>query len=209
MKVATRGILEWLQMKTVDRIASHLPRFISAILLVALSTALAIAQKTQAPVRVWSVGPLTKSEPVMGVSFGSGGATFTGPHTDSQTRSTFAATRSVVFAGDRIVIESMIGMKKVEGAQTLAEVYQVLSLDAQTGKVKDKREFTAFGSMELFATNDDHVIASGRKVVRLTPNLKEEKSFDYAATGHKYGRVQNISPDGSVLGTRLALVLSL
>jgi len=37
-------------------------------------------------------------------------------------------------------------------------------------------------------------------VLRLTPDLKDDGMFDYAATGHKFGRVQNVSPDGSALG---------
>ena len=159
-----------------------------------------LAQKLSEPTRLWSVGPLTKSEPVMGVSFGSGGATFTGPHVDSQTRSIFSATRSVVFAGDRIVLASQIGMRKVEGAQVMAEVYQLLSLDAKTGQVKDTRELTAFDSLPLFATDDAHVIAAGRMVLRLTPDLKDDGSFDYYASGHKFGNVENGSPDGSVVG---------
>ena len=36
--------------------------------------------------------------------------------------------------------------------------------------------------------------------MRLTPDLKDDGSFDYHATGHKYGRVQNVSPDGGTLG---------
>jgi len=54
----------------------------------------------------------------MGVTIGGGGATVTGPRVDSQTGSIFAATRSVVFAGDRIVLASMVGMRNVDGAQT-------------------------------------------------------------------------------------------
>ncbi len=170
-----------------------------ALLLVA-SASIVFAQKLPAPTRLWSVGPLTKSEPVMGIVVGAGGATFTGPHVDSQTGSVFAATRSVVFTGDRIVIASMTGMRKVEGAQIPEEVYELLSLSIKTGEVKDTREFPAFGSLKVFGTDDAHVIVSGRGVLRLTPDLKDEGSFDYQSTGHKFGRIQNISPDGSTLG---------
>src|ERR1700689_1915300 len=83
---------------------------------------------------MWSAGPLTKSEPVMGVTFGAGGATVTGPHVDSQTGSIFAATRSVVFAGDRVVLASMVGMRRVEGAQVPEQIYQLLLLDCQNGQ---------------------------------------------------------------------------
>jgi len=158
------------------------------------------AQKLPPPTRVWSVGPLTKSEQVMGFSVGPGGATFTGPHVDTQTASIFAATRSVVFAGDRIVLASKVGMRRVEGAQVPEEVYRLLSLDAQTGEVRDTREISAFGSLGVFATNDAHIIVSGHSVMRLTPDLKDAGSFDYHARGHKFGSVENISPDGSTLG---------
>jgi len=158
------------------------------------------AQKLPPATRVWSVGPLTKSEPVMGIAFGTGGATVTGPHVDSQTGSIFAATHSVVFAGARIVLVSKVGMRKVEGAQVPQQVYQLLSLDASTGKVEDTREIAAFASVQVFATNDAHVIVSGRSLLRLTPGLKDDGSFDYHATGHEFGNVENVSPDGSTLG---------
>jgi hypothetical protein len=136
----------------------------------------------------------------MGIAFGAKCATVTGPYTDSQTESVFAATRSVVFAGDRIVLASPIGMRKVEGTQVPEQVYELLSLDAKTGEVKDAREIPAFGSLEVFATNDAHVIVSGRRVLRLTADLKDDGSFDYQSTGHRLGNVENISPDGSTLG---------
>lgn len=158
------------------------------------------AQKLPPPTRVWTVGPLTKSEPVMGIAFGSGGATFTPPHVSSQTSSTFAATRSIAFAGDRIVLASMVGTRKVEGARVPEDVYQLLSLDAKTGEIKATREISAFASLGVFATNDAHVIVAGRSLLRLTPDLKDDGSFDYLATGHSPGRVQNVSPDGATLG---------
>ena len=136
----------------------------------------------------------------MGVAFGAKGATFSGPRVDSQTGSIFSATRSIAFAGERIVLASKIGMRKVEGAQIPGSVYQLLSLDAQTGAVKDNREIISFASLQVFATNDAHVIVSGRNVMRLTPDLKDAGSFDYHTQGHKSGNVENISPDGSTLG---------
>jgi hypothetical protein len=162
--------------------------------------AIGFAQKLPKPTRVWSVGPLTKSQPVMGIAFGAGGATLTGPRVDTQTSSTFAATRSVAFAGDRIVLASKIGTRNAEGAKVPEQVYQLLSLDLQTGEVKDTQEISAFGSLQVFATNDAHVIISGRTVMRFTPDLKEVGSFDYHARGHEHGNVENISPDGSTLG---------
>ena len=137
----------------------------------------------------------------MGVTFGAGGAALTGPRLDSQTASVFSATRSVVFAGDRVVLASKVGMRKVDGAHVPEMVYQLFSLDTLTGAVKVTREISAFGSLELFPTDDAHVIVSGRNVMRLAPDLKDAGSFDYQARGQKTGRVQNISPDGSTLGS--------
>lgn len=60
-----------------------------------------------------------------------------------QTQSVFAATRSLVFAGDRVVLVSMVGMRRVESAQIPESVYQMVSLDVRTGKVKNTREASA------------------------------------------------------------------
>ena len=184
-------------MKPKSHPLQHLKR---AVFLFGVLTWVSFAQDPAKPTRMWSVGPLTKGEPVMGIAFGRGGATLTGPHVDSQTDSTFAATRSVVFAGDRIVLASKVGTRTVEGAQIPAGVYQLLSLDVQTGEVKNTREFLAFGSLQVFATSDAHVIVSGRDLVRLTPVLEDAGAFDYHASGHKFGNVENMSPDGSTLG---------
>jgi hypothetical protein len=164
------------------------------------AVAIVFAQKLPKLTRLWSVGPLTKSQTVGGIAFGPGGATITGPRVDTQTSSVFAATRSVAFAGDRIVLASKVGTRNFEGAKVPDQVYQLLSLDLQTGKVRDSREISAFGSLQVFATNDAHVIISGRTVMRFTPDLKDAGSFDYHARGHKHGNVENISPDGSTLG---------
>jgi hypothetical protein len=171
-----------------------------ALLLAACTTILFASKMPQAR-RVWSVGPLTKSESVMGLAVGPGGGTVSGPQLDSQTGSVFNATRSVVFAGDRIVLASQVGTREVQGRQGVEHVFQLLSLDAGTGQVKNTREMTVFmGSLWVFATDDNHVIVSGENVLRLTPDLKDDGAFDYHATGHKWGRVDHISPDGSTLG---------
>jgi hypothetical protein len=168
-----------------------------AVLLVGVAIC-AAAQRPPAPSRVWTVGPLTKAEQVMGFVVGTGGTTLTGPHIDSQTGSTYAATRSVVFVGDRLVLASKIGMRQVPDAKIPVQVYQILSLDTQTGQVKDKREITAFGSLPVFATNDAHVIVAGRNVLRLAPYLKDAGVLDY------HGSVENMSPDGSTLGNAMS-----
>ncbi|MGA9883055.1 MAG: hypothetical protein WBQ34_04965 [Candidatus Acidiferrales bacterium] len=130
----------------------------------------------------------------MGIAFGAKGTTVTGPYVDSQTESIFAATRSVVFAGTRIVLASQVGMRKVAGAAVPASVYELLSLDTKTGEVKNERQVLAFGSLPVFATADAHVVVAGRELLRLSPDLKDGVSFDYR------GNVENVSPDDHTLG---------
>jgi hypothetical protein len=146
------------------------------------------------------VGPLTKGETVMGFAVGPGGPTITGPHVDSQTGSVFSATRSVVFAGNRLVLALSKGRRNSEGGQFPERIYELLSLDTQTGEVKETREIAALRPVHLFATNDSHVIVVGRTVLRVTPDLNDSGAFDYHARGHKTGKIENISPDGSTLG---------
>ena len=181
---------------------SQLLKCSGRVALLLVSAGVVFAQKLPPPTRMWSVGPLTKSEPVMGITFGAGGATVTAPHVDSQTGSIFAATRSVVFAGDRIVLTSKVGERRVEGTQNSETVYQLLSLDVRTAEVRDTREIHA---LMVFATNDAHIIVSQDivsrdSVMRLMPDLKDAGSFEYQAEAKKYWRLQNISPDGSTLG---------
>jgi len=133
----------------------------------------------------------------MGVTFGSGGATFSGPHVDSQTRSIFSATRSVVFAGDRIVLAPDLGPV---GPQ---DVDEILSLDIRTGEIKDSRKLVGFGLRGIFATSDGRVIAAGSgELLRLTADLKDAGTFEASASGHRFLNAQNMSPDGSTLGNR-------
>ncbi len=176
------------------------PRFLFATIL-AMVTLNDAPSAAQAPSRVWSIGPLTKGEQVMGFAVStSGGTTLTGPHLDSQTSSIFTATRGVVFAGDRIVVISKTGMRQVAGHNIPAHVYKLLSLDIKTGQAKDTQEITAFRDVPIFAANDEHVIVAGYTVLRLTPDLKDAGVFDYDADGHGSGSIESISPDGSTLG---------
>jgi hypothetical protein len=186
--------------RVADGSANFVWRCGLVVVLLVVIAGVGAAQKVPEGERVWSVGPLVKPQAVESVAFGNGGATFSGMHVDSQTGSTFAATRSVVFAGDRIVVAANLGMRTVEGRPTPVHVCQLLSLDGQTGEVKDRRDFPECVTLPIFATNDGHGIVSGHQVLRLTPDLKDEGSFDYGANGHKHGRIQNISPDGSTLG---------
>jgi hypothetical protein len=171
-------------------------KFIRSLALLAAAGS-CLGQKLPEPTRLWSVGPLTKGEPVMGVTFGSGGATFSGPHVDSQTRSIFSATRSVVFAGDRIVLAPDLGPV---GPQ---DVDEILSLDIRTGEIKDSRKLVGFGLRGIFATSDGRVIAAGSgELLRLTADLKDAGTFEASASGHRFLNAQNMSPDGSTLGNR-------
>jgi hypothetical protein len=175
------------------------PAISASLFLAAFSLHMA-AQKLPEPTKLWTVGPLTKPVSVGSFSFGPGGAQFSGLHEDTLTHSTYSATRSIAFAGDRIVLASRTGTRQVEGAAVPASVYQLLSLDVRTGDVKNTREVLAFAGLGLFATNDAHVIVAARSLMRLTPDLKDDGAFDYASNGHKSGNVENISPDGSTLG---------
>ena len=154
----------------------------------------AFGQGSTSPQRVWSVGPLSKSEQVVGVEFGPGGPTITPSHFDTQTSSIFSATRSVVFAGERVVIAVRLG------PPTPKQLYRLISLDLKTGDVVASCDFTDFGLRAIFGTGDAHVIVSGDQVLRLTSDLKDDGRFDYRTSEHKFGRVQNESPDGSTLG---------
>lgn len=178
------------------RILKPFPR---AAAFVVLCAAVCVAQKMPKTTRIWSVGPLTQSARTMGITLGTKGARLNGPLVSPETGSVFAATRSIAFAGERVVLASMVGLRNIEGAQIPESVYDLISLDARTGEVKDRREVQAFGSVKVFATNEAHVIVSGRSVVRLTPDLKEAGTFDTRDVGNHW-RVENISPDGSTLG---------
>jgi hypothetical protein len=169
----------------------QLPKILALCALV--SPSLCRAQGQTQPARLWSVGPLTQSRPTLSLSLGTDGAAILQPNLGSQTESIFAATRRVAFAGDRIVLA-------IQVAQVPRQVYELLSLDLRTGALRDSRTFVGFGLRAIFATNDEHVIVSGTSVLRLTSDLRDDGSFDFHASGHRNGRVENISPDGSTLG---------
>jgi hypothetical protein len=139
----------------------------------------------QQPTRVWSIGPL--------VDHVASSSAF------SASNGSLAPTRSVVFAGDRIVL-AFKRDKQAEGAQTSQSVYQLISLDSETGAIKDKREIVSSSHLHLFATADAHVILSGSGLMRLTPDLKDAGTVEAGADGNKLGKVENISPDGAKLG---------
>jgi hypothetical protein len=129
----------------------------------------------------------------MAVTVGPGSASVSGPLPTSQTGSVFAATRSIAFAGDRIVVAFQTGPSAKPG-------WKLVSIDQATGQIKDSREFPDFGLRGIFATSDAHVIVSGTSLLRLTPELKDDGELEVSSSEHPHGRVENISPDGSTLG---------
>jgi hypothetical protein len=139
----------------------------------------------QQPVRVWSIGPLVESSAPSSAL--------------SASTAALAPTRSIVFAGDRIVLAFKSG-KQAGNAATSQRAFQLISLDAQTGSIKDTRAIASSTHFNLFATDDAHIILSGSNLMRLTPDLKDAGAIDVGADGQKLGRIENISPDGARLG---------
>jgi hypothetical protein len=175
-------------------------RLLSASFLSLIVTTIILAQKPPKPTRLWLKGPLTKGEVVGSFSVGPDGAHLSNPHIDSQTGSIFSATRSIAFVGDRIILASRTGSRTVPGKQIVQSVYQLISLDVATGNIKDSRELLGPASIQVFSTNDGHVIVIGRETMRLTPDLKNDQLFAESSTKSKSARVENTSPDGSTLG---------
>jgi hypothetical protein len=153
---------------------------------IALIASVACAQKLPKPTRLWSVGPLTMSEAVMGIAFGP-----TGP---TKTRSIFSATRSIAFAKDRIIVASDVGVQRLEGHATPTEVTKIFSLDEANGQIRDQREVLSYSSLSVFSTDDGHVVITGQSMLRLTPELRDDGIFSYT------GGIENASPDGTIFG---------
>lgn len=167
-----------------------------AAMLLMFSAVFAHAQKAPPAIRLWSVGPLTRSAPVMEFTVGKGGINIFRSRADPQTGSSFAAIRSMAFVGDRIILASLVGTKNIPGVKVPGDLYRVVSLARSTGEIENTRDFVAFSELEVFATKDGHAIISGYHVLRLTPDLKDAGQVDdNAVVG-----VENISPDGTVLG---------
>ena len=83
----------------------------------------------------------------------------TGTWQAMNTGSSFAATRRVAFAGDKVVAIFDAGYPTYQGKQPMSK-YRLVSLDAGTGEIKNSRELVGrWGTMPyVFATNDGHVI---------------------------------------------------
>lgn len=171
-----------------------------ALLLVTALAGSGPAQSPAKPTRLWSAGPFSTNPPTVPVSLTPKEALLSGPPLALiQTGSSFAATRSIVFSGDRIVFAADRGTRQT-GNGAPVSVMELISLDAKTGAIKNTRELLDFGAPKILATDDAHIIVSGTRVLRLTPDLQDAGAFDYKALGHKHGHIQNISPDGSTLG---------
>lgn len=173
--------------------------FVCAATLCSLQCA---AQGPRNATLVWSVGPLTPGQPQPGTSVIPKRLRLSGPSLALiQTGTAFAATRSVVFAGDRVVLLADLGPPTPQSGSTSADVMALVSLDANTGVVKNTRQFSDLPGAELFATSDAHVIvATTTGLFRLTPDLQTIATFQDKATGYKHNHIRNISPDGTTLG---------
>ncbi len=115
------------------------------------------------------------------------------------TGSEFAATRQVVFVDDRIVVVFDAGYPTYQGKKPMAE-YRVLSLDRNTGAVKNQIEFTgAWGSMPyLFATHGDRLLLKNGSLTLLNADLTPAG----ARFSPDNGIVNEISLDGTTLAWR-------
>jgi hypothetical protein len=112
------------------------------------------------------------------------------------TGSEFAATRQVVFAGDRIVVLFDSGHAPYKGTQPMSR-YKVISLDRGTGAVKKQMELIGrWGALPyLLPTSNGDVILANSQLQVLNPDLKTIR----ASFPIEHGRVDIISPDGTTL----------
>ena len=154
-----------------------------ATLLFAAFIGVAAAQKVPEAKKVWTVGPLVKPQTVGSFSIGAGGVALGGMHTDLRRASTFAAMRSVVFAGDRIVVSASLGMRTLEGWPTPVRVCQLDITRHPDRSCQGSARFPDCVTLPIFATSDGHESCRVRSVLRLAPDLKDAGSFDYAPQG--------------------------
>jgi hypothetical protein len=92
------------------------------------------------------------------------------------TGSEYAATRQVVFAGDRVLAVFDSGSAGYEGKWPLSN-YRLLSLDLRTGTKKNEINLTGrWGTMPyIYATNDDHIDVQSSPPRVLNPDLSSAK----------------------------------
>jgi hypothetical protein len=115
-----------------------------------------------------------------------------GMNTDSE----YESRRQVIFAGNRLIVSFDAGSAAYQNQQPMSN-YRLLSLDVQTGAVKNSKEFIGkWGSMPLlYLTNDGHVILQHESLKSLNPDLSETGSH----FAPDKGRVSQMSPDGSTM----------
>jgi len=99
------------------------------------------------------------------------------------TGSEYAATRQVVFAGDRVLAVFDSGAAGYEGKWPLSN-YRLLSLDLLTGTKKNEVEFTGrWGTMPyLYSTNGDRIDVQSNPPRVLNPDLSSANDSVVAST---------------------------
>jgi len=109
----------------------------------------------------------------------------------------YTATRRVVFVGRHVISVCAGGLPKFDG-NTFQTVH-LISLDVSDGRVSATRQMEAsvYVGPYLFRTAYDQVILNtGFNAILLNRDLSET-GIGYEISG---GRIQNVSPDGTVLG---------
>jgi hypothetical protein len=98
------------------------------------------------------------------------------------TGSEYAATRQVVFAGDRVLAVFDSGSAGYEGKWPLSN-YRLLSLDLRTGTKKNEINLSGrWGTMPyIYATNDDHIDVQSSPPRVLNPDLSSAKESAFAS----------------------------
>jgi hypothetical protein len=111
------------------------------------------------------------------------------------TSSDFAASRRAIVAGDRVVVIVDVGPLVFENGRPKS-TYRLLSLDLNSGVIRNRQEVTGYRIPDLYATDDDHVIMGEFSLARLNSNLS---STSEVFTEKGKGRTIQISPDGRTL----------
>jgi len=107
----------------------------------------------------------------------------------------FAAQRSAVLAGDRVVAVYAVRAETSRGGRPV-NTYRLVSLDATTGEVKGEKKLELHSSPSLFATGDGHVLLGNSSLTRYNPDLTESGE-KFIEPGH--GRIACISYDGNTV----------
>lgn len=111
------------------------------------------------------------------------------------TEGPYAAQRSAVLSGDRVVAIYAVRAETSRGGRPV-NTYRLVSLDAATGEVKGEKKLELHSSPYLFATGDDHVLLGNSSLTRYNPDLTESGE-KFTEPGH--GRIACISFDGNTV----------